>query len=117
MLIEKKIVPELRQEVKVKVDIVTSDEIKIYYTGKFQDFTARYIINRKSYFRLSINHIYCRQTVVFIRLLITEGYTSIALVHSICYISINESILDCSIFTFRGIVRVINTYGFIRLSN
>ena len=29
---------------KVKVDIVTSDDIKIYYTGKFQDFTARYII-------------------------------------------------------------------------
>ena len=28
---------------KVKVDIVTSDDIKIYYTGKFQDFTARYI--------------------------------------------------------------------------
>ena len=39
-----KIVPKLRQEVKVKVDIVTSDDIKIYYTGKFQDFTARYII-------------------------------------------------------------------------
>ena len=29
----------------MKVDIVTSDYIKIYYTGKFQDFTARYIIN------------------------------------------------------------------------
>ena len=41
----KKVVPKLRQEVKVKVDIVTSDDIKIYYTGKFQDFTARYIIN------------------------------------------------------------------------
>ena len=27
---------------KVKVDIVTSDDVKIYYTGKFQDFTARY---------------------------------------------------------------------------
>ena len=39
----KKVVPKLRQE--VKVDIVTSDDIKIYYTGKFQDFTARYIIN------------------------------------------------------------------------
>ena len=24
----------------VKVDIVTTDDIKIYYTGKFQDFTA-----------------------------------------------------------------------------
>ena len=38
---EKKVVPKLRQE--VKVDIVTSDDIKIYYTWKFQDFTARYI--------------------------------------------------------------------------
>ena len=42
---KKKVVPTLRQEVKVKVDIVTSDDIKIYYTGKFQDFTARYRIN------------------------------------------------------------------------
>ena len=41
----KKAVPKLRQEVKVKIDIVTSDDIKIYYTGKFQDFTARYKIN------------------------------------------------------------------------
>ena len=39
----KKVVPTLQQEVKVKVDIITSDEIKICYTGKFQDFTARYI--------------------------------------------------------------------------
>ena len=31
----KKVVPTLRQEVKVKVDIVTSDDIKIYYNGKF----------------------------------------------------------------------------------
>ena len=44
-LMKKKVVPILRQEVKVKVDIVTSDDIKIYYTRKFQDFTARYIIN------------------------------------------------------------------------
>ena len=36
---KKKVVPKLRQEMKVKVDIVTSDDIKIYYTGKFQDFT------------------------------------------------------------------------------
>ena len=43
---KKKKVPKLRQEVKVKVDIVTRDDIKIYYTGKFQDFTARYIINQ-----------------------------------------------------------------------
>ena len=45
MLKGKKVVLKLRQEVKVKVDIVTSDDINIYYTGKFQDFTARYIIN------------------------------------------------------------------------
>ena len=42
---KKKVVPNLRQEVKVKVDIVTSDDIKICYTGKFQYFRARYIIN------------------------------------------------------------------------
>ena len=28
----------------MKIDIVTCDDIKIYYTGNFQDFTARYII-------------------------------------------------------------------------
>ena len=28
----------------VNVGIVTSGDIKVYYTGKFQDFTARYII-------------------------------------------------------------------------
>ena len=39
---KKKVVHKLQQE--VKVDIVTSDDTKIYYTGKFQDFTARYII-------------------------------------------------------------------------
>ena len=44
MLNEKKknVVPKLWQE--AKVDIGNSDDIKIYYTGKFQDFTARYII-------------------------------------------------------------------------
>ena len=42
---KQKVVPKLRQEVKVKVDIVTINDIKIYYTGKFQDITARYIIN------------------------------------------------------------------------
>ena len=52
MLNEKKVVPKLRQEGRVKVDIITSDDIKIYYTGKFQDFTARYIIN---IFHSSIN--------------------------------------------------------------
>ena len=44
---KKKVVPTLRQEVEVKVNIVTSDDIKIYYTGKFQDFTASYIIKLK----------------------------------------------------------------------
>ena len=45
---KKKKVPILRQEVKlkVKVDIVTSDDIKVYYTRKFQNFTARYIIKK-----------------------------------------------------------------------
>ena len=41
---KKKVVPKLQKEVKVKVDIVTCDDIKIYYTGKFQDFTAKYIM-------------------------------------------------------------------------
>ena len=41
---KKKVFPKLRQEVNVKVDIVTSADIKICYTGKFQDFTARYIV-------------------------------------------------------------------------
>ena len=27
-----------------EIDIFTSDDIKFYYTGKLQDFTARYII-------------------------------------------------------------------------
>ena len=44
---KKKSSSKLRQ--KVKVDIVTSDGIKIYYTGKFQDFTARYSIDLKDY--------------------------------------------------------------------
>ena len=43
---KRKVVPKLRQE--VKVDIVTSDDIKICYTGKFQDFTASYVINYHS---------------------------------------------------------------------
>ena len=41
---KKNVVPKLQQEVKVKADIVTSNDIKIYYTWKFQDFIARYII-------------------------------------------------------------------------
>ena len=43
---KKKVVSTLQHKVKVKVDIVTSDDIKFYYTKKFQDFTARYIIKR-----------------------------------------------------------------------
>ena len=31
----------------MKVDIVTSDDITIYNTGKFQDFTARYTIKKR----------------------------------------------------------------------
>ena len=42
---KKNVVPKLRQE--VKVDIVTGDDVKIYYTEKFQDFTARYIIKKR----------------------------------------------------------------------
>ena len=38
---KKKIVPKLRQEVKVKVEIVSSDDIKIYYTGKFQVYNKK----------------------------------------------------------------------------
>ena len=41
---KKNVVPKLRQEVKVKADIVTIVDIKIYYTCKFQDFTVWYII-------------------------------------------------------------------------
>ena len=48
---KKEVVPKLRQEVEVKVDIVTSDDIKIYYTGKFQDFTARYVIKGENVFK------------------------------------------------------------------
>ena len=46
---KKKVVPTSRQEVKVKVDIITSNDIKNYYTGKFQDFTTRYIIKRTNH--------------------------------------------------------------------
>ena len=53
---KKKVVPNLRQEVKVKVDIITCDDIKIYYTWKFQDFTARYIINCICYHRIHSPH-------------------------------------------------------------
>ena len=45
---KRKVISKLQQKVKVKVDIVTSDDIKIYYTGKFQDFTAMYIIKTQT---------------------------------------------------------------------
>ena len=51
---EKKVVPKLRQEVNVKIDVVISDDIKIYYTGKFQDFTARYIIKIYTFLRITV---------------------------------------------------------------
>ena len=60
---KKKLVPTLRQEVKVTVDIVTSDDIKIYYTGKSQDFTARYIIN--SYSATYDRVLFCVFTILF----------------------------------------------------
>ena len=56
---EKKVVPKLRQEVHVKVDIVTCDDIKIYFSGKFLDFTARYIIkwlNAQALSRFHLKH-------------------------------------------------------------
>ena len=70
MLNEKKRVLKLRQEVKEKVDIVTSDDIKIYYTGKFQDFTARYIIKLDlsppaiSPFDTTFFQVCCRPTIL-----------------------------------------------------
>ena len=60
MLNEKKVVPKLRQKVKVKVDIVTSDDIKIYYTGKFQDFTDRY----KNKYTCYTSHAFCYPVTV-----------------------------------------------------
>ena len=72
---KKKVVPDLQQEVKVKVDIATSDDIKIYYTGKFQDFTARYIIHvNVIYIQMHFNicFVYC-----FGQLLLLKGYPSI----------------------------------------
>ena len=66
---KKNVVPTLRQEVKVKVDIVTSDDIKIYYTGKFQDFTARYII--KYFINLLVES---RFIVCFTKQVITQSF-------------------------------------------
>ena len=48
---------KLLQEVKVKVDIVTSDDIKTYRTGKFQDFTARYIINSYNLYNKNVDSV------------------------------------------------------------
>ena len=76
---KKKIVPKLRQEVKVKVDIVTSDDIKIYYTGKFQDFTARYIISSFNSFKVYLSFclsISCLTIILFSRFFL-EAFESI----------------------------------------
>ena len=63
---------KLRQEVKVKVDIVTSDEIKIYYTGKFQDFTARYLIKM-------LRNFLCRNCSLYLLLFqMLRKYTGLA---------------------------------------
>ena len=56
---KKKVVPTLRQGVKVKVDIVTSDDIKIYYTGKFENFTARYTIKIYNTFKKVFTKVFC----------------------------------------------------------
>ena len=70
---KKKVVPKLRQ--KVKVDIVTSDDIKIYYTRKFQDFTVRYIIDSKN--------VQCARTITLFHLIIELKYTDLILNHKI----------------------------------
>ena len=44
-LIKKKVVPKLRQEVKMKVDIVTSDDIKILLHSEIPGFHC-YIIKK-----------------------------------------------------------------------
>ena len=58
----KKVVPKFGQEVKVKVDIVTSDDIKIYYTKKFRDFPLKYIM-KKHYFVID-QFFSCQRTIV-----------------------------------------------------
>ena len=56
---KKKVVPKLWQEVKVEVDIVTSEDIKIYHIGKFQDFTARCVIKHYIYYsKFSKDHFF-----------------------------------------------------------
>ena len=59
-LMKKEVVPKLQQEVKLKVDIVTSGDIKIYYTTKFQNFTARYIIKQVTTFFIISLHVFER---------------------------------------------------------
>ena len=60
----KKVVPKLRQEVKVKVDIVNSDDIKNYCTGKFQHITARYIIKNRTSHLFKDHHQYMNYSQV-----------------------------------------------------
>ena len=55
----------------MKVDIVTSDDIKINYTGKFSEFTARYIIKGFLVMPITVSHTrvslrsQCRMTFAF----------------------------------------------------
>ena len=52
-------------KITAKFDIFTSDDIKIYYIGKFQNFTAGYIINpifhKKSLSTLNTEKLYIAQ--------------------------------------------------------
>ena len=66
---KKKVVPKLGKEVKMKVDIITSDDIKICYTGKFQDFTARYML--KSIYCFSLNYKFLLQHKVLVLITIS----------------------------------------------
>ena len=47
-------------------DIVTSDGIRIFYTGKFQDFPPRYMINRSTSHRT----LYCQ--LIYLYTLVAE---------------------------------------------
>ena len=46
----------------MKTDTVTSDDIKIYYTVKFKDFAAKYIIKTTLYFNFLPNDVSLDQT-------------------------------------------------------
>ena len=61
---KKKVVPKLRQEMKVNVDIVTSDDIIFYYFGKFQ--VALQILGRKFYENTKKSSLYAQSLLIFI---------------------------------------------------